>query len=83
MANKNNLSFSQRYGFEPIEIPFQINDINKELRIDLWNAFYIFIHIPLQDSSEFNKERYMNFLGYIFLGKLWMTFLVMIVNWLS
>jgi len=48
--NIDNLSFAQRYGHEPIEIPFQVDSINETLRTDLWNAFYIHIHIPLNNN---------------------------------
>jgi hypothetical protein len=49
--NKDNLPFSQRYGFEPIKVPFQVNDISAPFRIDLWNAFYLFVHSPLENAQ--------------------------------
>jgi hypothetical protein len=44
--DKDSLPFGKRYGHEPINIPFQVNDIDKVLRVDLWNAFYIYIIMP-------------------------------------
>ncbi|UAY52890.1 AbiJ-NTD4 domain-containing protein [Ferruginibacter albus] len=48
-ANNDNLPFSKRYGYEPVELPFQVDNINDALRIDLWNSFYLFIHSPLEE----------------------------------
>lgn len=55
--DKTYLSFSQRHGFEPVDIPFQLDNINDELRTDLWNAFYIHIHTPLA-NTDYGKESY-------------------------
>ena len=55
--DKNNLPFSQRYGFEPTEIPFQVDNIDNNLRVDLWNAFFLFIHSPLE-KTEYGKDSY-------------------------
>lgn len=41
--DNNNLPFSKRYGFEPVDIPFQIDSIDNILRTELWNAYYLFI----------------------------------------
>ncbi len=50
-SNKDRLPFSQRYGFEPTEIPFQLDKIDDNLRVDLWNSFYLFIYAPLKNAQ--------------------------------
>jgi hypothetical protein len=59
--NKDNLSFSKRYGFEPVEVPFQIDNINAELRTELWNAFYIFIYLKVEKADTYSKSEYRTF----------------------
>jgi hypothetical protein len=49
--NKDNLPFAQRYGFEPTEIPFQVDSMNDGLRVDLWNSFYLFIYSSLEKTQ--------------------------------
>lgn len=49
--NKDNLPFAQRYGFEPTEVPFQVDSMNEGLRVDLWNAFYLFIYSSLENTQ--------------------------------
>ena len=66
MTTKNvNLPFGKRYGLEPIEIPFQLNNIDKNLRTDLWNAHYLFIQQPIErvggGSREINKLLWVHF----------------------
>lgn len=56
--NKDNLPFSKRYGFEPVEIPFQIDNIDHVLRTELWNAFYIFIYRRLENAENYYKGTY-------------------------
>ncbi len=50
------LSFSQRLGLEPIEIPLQVNEINDGLRIALWNAFYIYIYQEIDRSNNGSRR---------------------------
>ncbi len=53
MASDNdNLSFGKRFGLVPVEIPFQTNEIDQTLRTNLWNAHYIFIQKPIEDSAD-------------------------------
>jgi len=53
-----NLPFSQRFGFEKIENLPQLNNIDKILRIELWNAYYIYIQQQVERSSDYTKEKY-------------------------
>jgi hypothetical protein len=55
-TSKDDLPFSKRYGYEPINVPFQVDHINDILRIDLWNAFYLFIHSHLANSEYSGNE---------------------------
>ncbi len=57
-TDKENLSFSKRYGFEPIKIPFQTDNIDHILRTELWNAFYIFIYLSVEASHPTLKDKY-------------------------
>lgn len=57
IPRKDTLPFAKRYGYEPIEIPFQVESINAALRTDLWNAFYLFIHNPLE-NERYDKSEY-------------------------
>lgn len=34
------LSFSQRMGIKPIEVPIQTDCLNEDTRMDIWNSFY-------------------------------------------
>jgi hypothetical protein len=56
--DKDNLPFSKRYGFEPVEIPFQTDDIDHILRTELWNAFYLFIYRRLENAENYSKGTY-------------------------
>jgi hypothetical protein len=56
--DRDNLPFSKRYGYEPVEIPFQTDEIDSVLRIELWNAFYIFIFRRLENADNYSKEQY-------------------------
>ena len=56
-TNNDKLSFAKRYGYERVDIPFQLDNIDEILRTELWNAFYIFIHSKLQES-EYGKDSY-------------------------
>lgn len=56
-ANNDNLPFSKRYGYEPVEVPFQVDNINDALRTDLWNSFYLFIHSPLEEY-QYSKSQH-------------------------
>lgn len=60
-SNKDNLTFSKRFGIESIEIPFQIDAINKILRTELWNAFYIDIFQKYERSGYFEKDYFKDF----------------------
>ena len=33
------LSFSQRMGIKPIEVPIQTDCLNEDTRMDIWNSF--------------------------------------------
>src|SRR6186713_952932 len=55
--SENSLPFGKRFGYEPIETPFQVESIDEVLRTELWNAFYIFIITPLRDA-EYNTDSY-------------------------
>jgi hypothetical protein len=55
-TNKDNLPFGKRYGFEPIEVPFQISSIDKTFRIELWNAYFIFIQSPIESANDHRRQ---------------------------
>lgn len=50
------LPFDKRYGYEPINVPFQFEALNEVTRIELWNAFYIYIHQTLEKSYSNTKD---------------------------
>src|SRR5690554_4521573 len=52
----NALNFSQRHGFRPIEKPVQLNDMDKELRIELWNAVYLFVFYPHLTEDFYSSD---------------------------
>lgn len=56
--DKENLPFGRRYGLEPVEIPFQIDDIDRTLRMELWNAFYFFILSKLEKAESYYRNSY-------------------------
>jgi AbiJ N-terminal domain 4 len=56
-TNKDNLPFAKRYGYEPTDIPYQVDNIDEILRTDLWNGFYIFIYSKLQEI-EYGKDSF-------------------------
>lgn len=56
--DKDNLPFSKRYGFEPVDIPFQSDNIDHILRTELWNAFYLYIYCKLENADNYSKEIY-------------------------
>lgn len=60
-TNKDDLPFAKRYGFESVEIPFQVDGIDKTLRTDIWNAFLIFVYQPFDDASGSGKHTLRNF----------------------
>lgn len=57
MENKDHLSFGQRYGYESMEIPFQLNEMNLQLRIELWNVFYSLIYQEIEQAQS-DKDYY-------------------------
>jgi hypothetical protein len=57
-TEKDNLPFSKRYGFEPVEVPFQTDNIDRVLRTELWNAFYIYISKELENADSYVKSKY-------------------------
>lgn len=59
--NKENLPFSKRYGYEPIEIPFQIEAIDNILRTELWNTYYIFITNKYLEADGADKRTFRKF----------------------
>ena len=38
--NNENLTFSQRYGYEPLPTPMQLEVISRDLRIEIWNLMW-------------------------------------------
>lgn len=56
--NKNNLPFSKRYGFAEIEETIQVNYLSESLRMELWNAYYLFVQLRIEESSDFLKNDY-------------------------
>lgn len=64
---KSNLPFGKRYGFEPIEIPFQKESINETLRTELWSAFFLFFYEPWEDKQYHLKKNIINFYGFCWL----------------
>lgn len=61
----NNLSFGNRNGLEPIEVPFQIDDIDNDFRTELWNAYFLYIQELIENSrydlQNINKVTWMYF----------------------
>lgn len=57
--DRDNLTFGKRHGLEPIEVPFQISDIDITLRTELWNAFYLHIQDPYEKAHDFDKKKYL------------------------
>ena len=59
------MTFGQRLGLEPTKIPFQIEEMNELLRIDIWNACYMYIFEVIEDSrydlSELGSITWMYF----------------------
>jgi len=58
MTPENNLSFGKRFGFEPVDIPFQLDNIDKILRTELWNSYYIFYQVPFEYSYGGDSDSY-------------------------
>lgn len=55
------IPFGKRYGFVPMEIPFQVDFISTELRIELWNAFFIFFQDNYNNSHGIGEDAYANY----------------------
>lgn len=55
---KDKILFSKRYGYEPVETLFQSDNIDHILRTELWNAFYIFVYRPFENSNNNLKGTY-------------------------
>lgn len=45
------LSFSQRMGIKPIEVPIQTDCLNEDTRMDIWNRFYQWFSSCVSDSG--------------------------------
>lgn len=56
-SDKDNLPFGKRFGLEPIEVPFQIDNIDQTLRTELWNAHYIFVQKPIESADRVKNSR--------------------------
>lgn len=60
MIDKETLPFGKRYGFVPIDIPFQIDTMDPVLRTELWNAYYLFIHQPGDRAESYKKTPFIS-----------------------
>ena len=49
-------SFSQRHGYEPMEMPFQRSEVDAELRTKLWNVLSLGIWNHWQPVSEWHSR---------------------------
>ncbi|WP_430966724.1 AbiJ-NTD4 domain-containing protein [Spongiimicrobium sp. 2-473A-2-J] len=65
--DKNNLPFAKRYGFEPVEIPIQIDHIDDDLRTDMWNAFLIYIY-GKYETNQRDKSFMKQFFQIVWIG---------------
>ena len=52
------LSFSQRMGIKPIEVPIQTDCLNEDTRMDIWNSFYQWFSSYV--ASDSNSINYIN-----------------------
>src|SRR5689334_19372243 len=50
-------NFAQRYGYEPIESPFQREKVDKELRTKLWNVLSVVIWDRWEFTSEWRSRK--------------------------
>lgn len=55
-SEKDNLPFGKRFGLEPVEMPFQIDNLDQTLRTELWNAHYIFVQEQIATADRYNKD---------------------------
>ena len=46
------LSFSQRMGIKPIEVPIQTDCLNEDTRMDIWNSFYQWFSSHVVSDSD-------------------------------
>lgn len=53
------LPFGKRLGFEPLEESVQLNEINSDLRTELWNSYYIFFYDNWEDPKSYDRESFM------------------------
>ncbi|WP_193452112.1 AbiJ-NTD4 domain-containing protein [Pseudomonas nitroreducens] len=56
-----NMTFSERYGFTKARDVIQIDSMDEQLRVGLWNAITVCVfsgYSPYQSLSDFNNERY-------------------------
>jgi hypothetical protein len=49
------MNFSQRMGFEPASKPFQIESMDDDLRVGLWNVFDLLVLAPLSARRVFDQ----------------------------
>lgn len=64
------MSFSKREGIEPIDIPLQLDGINYELRVMLWNVFYNRIFQYYEDINTFTDyDSALRLIWYVHLKK--------------
>lgn len=54
------LLFGKRFGLEPIEIPFQIDNMDMTLRTELWNAYYMFVQLSIEHADTFDEDSFRN-----------------------
>jgi hypothetical protein len=59
--NKENLTFGQRFGMESIEVPFQVKGIDRPLRNQLLNTYFIYFFNPLVQAYGYEKDNHMEF----------------------
>ena len=57
-TDNENLTFGKRFGLEPLEVPFQIDTIDKVLRTELWNAHYIYVQRPIECASNYHEASF-------------------------
>ena len=58
--SEDHLTFSQRYGYEPLPEPMQLEELSDDLRREIWNATREFLESQIQPTSfqivYFSKE---------------------------
>ena len=62
-GTSKHLTFSQRYGYEPLPQPMQLGELSRDLRIELWNSVreFLFSKVGLGGTSNYfcgNNRRF-------------------------